>query len=1078
MKRIVYFFIAILSTLTATFAGSNNVQLNRESVFIENKGQWDSYIKFASNLKNLNIFVTTDGIVYDYYSQTKLSDKNIHLIGQTVKMEFQGANNLVNNVGLQVAEGYRNYFIGNNPDKWVTGAREFQSVKINNVYNGIDLVMSYDDSKPRYDFVVQPNANPENITINFRGTQNVSLSNNRIELGTIFGHIIHGNILAYQEKDGYRLQVPCNFILKDDIVSFKLGDYDKNKPIVIDPTIMFSFFGGFDEDEITGMAYIGNGSTAICGWTKSSNFRTTPGAYDTTFNFQEDSFVAKYTFYGLNQVMNFITLIGGSASDICKAVAVDANSDIYIVGTTSSTDFPKMGPFQQKLIGGLDVFITKLKNDGKSLVYSSYYGGSKDDFVTGLAVGTDFSAYFCGYTSSKDLPTAGAVYQKSNKGLDDIFVAKVLASGSALKFSTYLGGTGYDRAFGMCLDNANSVYLTGETNSGDFPTAPLVYDGFHHTYTKQPYSFQIAGSFDAFFVALGGEGSTLDNSTFFGGKSDDRGVSIAVDNTNGSMYIAGVTSKEAGTAKFPITANAAFKTIQGSVNCFFAQMDKPKSTGGVTNQALLNSTFLGGNGIDSVGTMAWDENSNVFYLVGTTTSTKFPIVPAGQTTFSGKNDGFISKLSITGSDLLYSTYVGGKDYDYVNSIVVDERGDITYGGYTQSKEMKPILDSIQPGGYGGGTSDGFIGKMVFGILTLSQPAGGENYCSGGPLQIKWNEQGFSDTASYTIEYSRKSVKTWNVVTNKANSGEFDWQIPKSLPQGDDYQIRISHTSGIYSLDDSAFSIHNSPTIQSFSSTPANPSVCEGDPIRFTVAAAGSGLVYFWYFNGTQITGANQPTLDLDTKIFNKSGAVHCIIGGTCSPSVTSNDINISIKPLTKIVSQSNDVIVRKGKDLNLKVSASGLNLTFSWMKDGLKLTGYNDSTLSISNVGLSAGGVYNCTVTGDCGTLSTKNITVTIDTSTAVYESINGNSTQLSVNVYQTDNQNTIIATIYSVVPCNVDCKLIDIKGNPILKLPEQYVNEGNNQISFDVSKLSSGTYWMVVECGNERTVKKFQLIK
>jgi hypothetical protein len=300
---------------------------------------------------------------------------------------------------------------------------------------------------------------------------------------------------------------------------FALGDYDKNNALVIDPLVFSSYFGGDGADEITGLQYFQNGEFVVSGWTNSTNFQTTPGVYDETFNNETDSFIAKYYIRGTSSGLIFSSIIGGSGSDVSVGLGLDPNGNIYLAGSTDSKDFPLVSPISPDYVGKLEVFISKFSPDGTQLIYSSFFGGKNDDKPHAIKVDRNGSAYISGETESRDFPVK-TQYKIDRPGLSDIFVAKISQSGAAFDFSTLIGGSSYDRAFAFDIDNEGSVYLTGETSSGDFPIVPYK-TGWGGNVTDFPYDYTYNGGTDCFLVKLTGSGSKLEYSGFFGGTSDD-----------------------------------------------------------------------------------------------------------------------------------------------------------------------------------------------------------------------------------------------------------------------------------------------------------------------------------------------------------------------------------------------------------------------------------------------------------------------------------------------------------------------------------------------------------------------------
>lgn len=324
------------------------------------------------------------------------------------------------------------------------------------------------------------------------------------------------------------------------------------------------------------------------------------------------------------------------------------------------------------------------------LSYSTYIGGSGDDAATAVAVDASGNAYVTGQTNSVNFPTASP-FQAANAGGYDAFVTKLNATGSSLLFSSYLGGSGDDIGEGVAVDRSGNAYITGATNSADFPTV----NPYQATYG--------GGNQDAFFAELNSTGSFVLYSTYLGGNAFDVGEGIAVD-SSGNAYLTGV---EESSSSFPVTLGAfqttcgGFANFQG--NAFVAKFDPTKSG----NTSLIYSTCLGGSGGDSGHAIAVDASGNA-YITGLTFSTDFPTTSPFQAANAGGGDAFVTKLNATGSALVYSTYLGGSASDQGFGIALDSSGNAYVTGFTQSTNF-PTASSFQAAEAGG--QDAFVAKL-------------------------------------------------------------------------------------------------------------------------------------------------------------------------------------------------------------------------------------------------------------------------------------------------------------------------------------------------------------------------------
>ncbi len=398
----------------------------------------------------------------------------------------------------------------------------------------------------------------------------------------------------------------------------------------------------------------------------------------------------------IDPVLSYSTLIGPSAQG--AGIAVDGAGNAYLTGQASSTTFPTTaGAFQTGLSGSSDAFVTKLNPSGSGLVYSTYLGGSGDEDGRGIAVDMLGSAYVTGVSYSSNFPTTAGAFQTTVGGNINAFVAKLNPTGSGLAYSTYLGGSAGAAGQGIAVDSLGSAYVTGVTNSTNFPTTS---GAFRPSFTGGPG--------DAFVTKVSAAGNALAYSTYLGGSDADGGYGIAVDSV-GSAYVTGLTQCFSGNGcvspNFP-TTGGAFQTVapaEGS-SAFVTKFNP-------TGSGLVYSTYLGGNGNELARRIALDSLGSA-YVTGYTNSTNFPTTAgAFQTTYGGTVDAFVTKLNPTGSGLVYSTYLGGSASDIGNGIAVDSLGSAYVAGYTNSTNFPTAAGAFQTTLGGGFIGDAFVTQL-------------------------------------------------------------------------------------------------------------------------------------------------------------------------------------------------------------------------------------------------------------------------------------------------------------------------------------------------------------------------------
>ncbi|GIV34951.1 MAG: hypothetical protein KatS3mg031_2486 [Chitinophagales bacterium] len=376
----------------------------------------------------------------------------------------------------------------------------------------------------------------------------------------------------------------------------------------------------------------------------------------------------------------YSTYIGGSNNDYVRSIAVDGSGNAYVTGSTQSTDYDiTAGAFQTTNVGGFyDVFVTKLNATGTGLVYSTYIGGSSDDYGYAIAIDGSGNAYVTGYTRSLNYDITPGAFQTTYSGgaSYDVFVTKLNATGTGLVYSTYIGGTNTDYGFAIAVDDSGNAYVTGQTVSTDYDITP---GAFQTTYNSG--GNPIAD--DVFVTKLNPTGTGLVYSTYLGGSDEEFGSGIAIDGS-GNAYVTGGTYS----TDYPTTPGAFQTTLGGEVDVFITKLN-PTGTG------LVYSTYIGGSNSDQCSGIAIDGSGNA-YVTGRIDSTDYDITPgAFQTTHGGgAYDAFVTKLNATGTALVYSTYIGGSDIDQGNGIAIDGSGNAYVTGYTRSLNY-----AITPGAF-------------------------------------------------------------------------------------------------------------------------------------------------------------------------------------------------------------------------------------------------------------------------------------------------------------------------------------------------------------------------------------------
>jgi hypothetical protein len=674
--------------------------------FEANYGQTDGRVKFLSRTNGYSLFLTADEAVLALNGQKASTNTNkengnkgkianapsplrsgtaVTKSGGVLRMKLRNANAAAKVTGEDELAGTSNYFIGNDPAKWRTSAPTFAKVKYEGIYSGIDLVYYGNQRQLEYDFIVAPGADLRRIAFDVSGAKRIR-QDAQGELVFKVGEdeIRWHKPVVYQEKDGTRREIAARYAITDaNRVGFELAKYDVSRPLYIDPLIYSTYLGGSGDENFNrggDIAVDGVGNAYVTGVTYSANFPTTPGAFQEVCNGGSgcgtygDAFVAKINPSG--SALVYSTFLGGSDEDYGLGVTVDSDGNAYITGGTRSTDFPVTpGAFETTFNNGNDCaycsngFVTKLNPTGSALVFSTFLGGSGGEEGRGVVVGSSGVVYVAGRYAGTGFPVTPGAFQTACNGDSCGFVTKFNPRGSALVYSTLLGGTYLNWLLGLAVDNSGDAYVAGYTSSPDFPVTP----GAFQTTCDGGQNCRNYGV--AFITEINRSGSGLVYSTFLGGSAGDSAIAIALDSA-GNAYVTGATQS----TDFPVTPGA-FQTVckvSGSVcaggTAFVTKLN-------ATGSALVYSTYLGGNYGSAGNGIAVDSGGNA-YVTGQTVATNFPTLNSLQK-YAGNQDAFVTEFGATGSALVFSTYLGGQRYDGGQGIALDSTGNVYVTGVYQ-----------------------------------------------------------------------------------------------------------------------------------------------------------------------------------------------------------------------------------------------------------------------------------------------------------------------------------------------------------------------------------------------------------
>lgn len=691
--------------------------------FEANQGQTDAQVQFLARGNGYTLFLTpTESVMVLRKAKAEVEVKGENASRDTLhdsrqyeqtvlRMRLEGANAHPQITGAEKLPGIVNYFIGNDPAKWRTKIPTYAKVHYKEAYPGIDLAYYGNQGKLEYDLIVAPGADPNRIKLAFEGASDIKIADSGdLLLTTALGEVRLQKPVVYQlNDDGHKKLIAGQYVVHSEshsktlhasrmtrpLIGVQVAAYDVSSPLIIDPTLFYSTYLGGSDDELGfpqdmkfGIAADAVGNAYLTGRTTSPDFPTPVGAFQTVQAGLMDIFVTKLNPTGSGLV--YSTYLGGAGNDQSFDIAVDTGGNAYVAGDTQSFDFPRTPGAFRTFSGpdGVDGFVTKLNPTGSALVYSTFTGMAQ---AWGIAIAAGH-AYVAGLSGSL-FPTTLGAFDTTANGSFDAVVSKLDPSGSALVYSTFLGGSSGDIALDIAVDAAGNAYVTGDTDSLNFPTANPIQPG-------------MLGGRDVFVTKLDPSGSALVYSTYLGGSGLDRAWGIAVDALS-NAYVTGYTHS----VDFP-TTTGGFQTMFGAIEDAFVTKLNPSGS------ALVYSTYLGGSGNDKAYGIAVDAAGSAYVSGGTGSgtggTTNFPTVAPFQAGTAGGEDVFVSKLNDTGSALVFSTYYGGNTHDRAFGIALDPFGNAYVMGATVSGDFPTTPGAFQTN-FDGGLRDTFVAKIQFAI---------------------------------------------------------------------------------------------------------------------------------------------------------------------------------------------------------------------------------------------------------------------------------------------------------------------------------------------------------------------------
>lgn len=786
----VFIFVATIS-----FSSGINKPVSSQYGFIENKGQiidqnnqLNPSVLYLYNGNGLHVQLKQSGFSYEVIkteSKPKAKTGNeinvpskfakdtldYTLYFHRIDISFVGSNQNAKITASDVATDYINYYTTGTSEAGVINVHHYKKVLYQNIYDNIDVefIISTPPKSPqgglaqrdgtplsfgecrgevfKYNFIVHPNGNVNDIQLKFAGANNTSLTNEgHITIETACGNIDESIPMSFQLCENNKQQtIAANFKQQtSNTFGISVGNYDPIKTLIIDPTPFSTYFGGSGNEAGEGIGTDSSGNIIISGSTTSTSAIATSGAYQTSYGGTQNGFIAKFNSSGSRQ---WSTYFGGTGSDDCRWLAIDASSNILLTGyTTSTTGIATTGAYQTAHGGGTyDGFISKFNPSG-TRQWSTYYGGTSFDRGAAIAVDLNGNILVVGLTtSSTGISTSGSFQSVYTSGNYDAFVVKFNTSG-VRQWATYFGGSGSDYGYGITTDTSNNIIAVGQTTSISGIATTGAYDTLLNGSVSTSYM-------DAFIVKFNSAGSRL-WSTYYGGNMDDADAKVATD-LSGNIFISGQTNSYADLA----TSGAYQTSLGGNWDVFIAKFN--------SNDSIQWSTYYGGTAGENGNSLTTDISGNVIIVGLSASSNAIASSGAYQTSNGGTYDAIVAKFNTAGSKV-WGTYFGGTSYEYGYGITTNSLGSIYIVGKTSSSSSIATSGAYQTtlgGGY-----DAFIAAFTnAGGLPVQLTSFDVKLVNNKNVLCTWETASQVNNDYFEIEKSINNIN-WNAIGKVKGNG--------------------------------------------------------------------------------------------------------------------------------------------------------------------------------------------------------------------------------------------------------------------------------------------------------------------
>jgi gliding motility-associated-like protein len=700
------FTLAVLSLFS--------INLQAQTKFIENKGQWPDQVIAKASAGGTTIWIEKQGILYQFADYEKIAQFHNHTAKDsivdfhTVKLNFLGSNPRPYVEKNNPYETFHNYYLGNDESKWASGALAYEQITIANIYQNIDLQIDANDNGFKYSYIVHPGGKHENIKTEILGASDVFLDKGQLKILTTLESIEEEEPLTY--LGDFSNQIESAFQLTGNILTYQVESYNKSsgRDLVIDPSVVFSSLSGSNSIDNWGFTatYDEEGNALTGGTVYGLGYPTSLGAYQRSYGggtgfLARDCGIYKLSSDGTKLI--YMTYLGGNGNEQPHSLVVNYNDELLILGTTTSSDFPTNNAIQSSTGGKHDIFVSKLNSNGTKLLSSTYLGDDGEDGINGEYADSDSrswkntrelvhnygdlyrgeiivdsfnNVYVATTTESSRFPVSGSAAQNRYQGgQQDGIVLKFTPNVDTLIWGTFLGGNSHDAVYSLDLDKDNNVYVTGGTKSNDFPTGNSAYD-----------DSQGGGMADAFVTLIANDGTNFIASTYVGTNNYDQGFFIKV-GPDGAPYVLGQTDG----SSFP----SKNTTNNANVGLFITKFKKDLSD-------ILISKKIGANNIVGLSPAAFsvDQCGRVYFsgwggldvqYLSNWNSRGYPTTADAIKRTTDGRDFYMAVYTSDLQQIIYATYFGGNDNTSSNSQESSEHVD---GGTSRFDKRGVIYQAI------------------------------------------------------------------------------------------------------------------------------------------------------------------------------------------------------------------------------------------------------------------------------------------------------------------------------------------------------------------------------------------------